>query len=269
MVSNSSMFFMILTFLVSTVLPILLVIFFYKKEKISLKAVFIGAIGFFIATQILEAPIHKMVLINNKTTAELFRNPWLYMLYGGLMAGIFEEISRYLMFKFVLKDNRQWKDGLAYGIGHGGIEAMLIVGITFLNNIIMALQINSGSFEKLLQVEGAPVEALKTVYIQMVSSPSYIWGIASIERICTMIIQIALSLIVLYSIKERKKIYLFLAILIHALIDFPAALHQAGVIKSIAFIEEFLIIVAVIALVFIVKSKKLFSDKKINANLID
>lgn len=269
MVSNSSMFFMILTFLVSTILPILLVIFFYKKEKISLKVVFIGAIAFFIATQILEAPIHRMVLINNKTTAELFRNPWLYMLYGGLMAGIFEEVSRYLMFKFVLKGNRQWKDGLAYGIGHGGIEAMLIVGMTFFNNIIMALQINSGSFEKLLQVEGAPVEALKAVYIQMVSSPSYIWGIASIERICAIIIQIALSLIVLYAIKERKNIYLLLAILIHAVIDFPAALHQAGVIKSIAIIEEFSIIVAVIALAFIVKSKKLFSDKKINSNLED
>jgi uncharacterized membrane protein YhfC len=76
-------------------------------------------------------------------------------------------------------------------------------------------------------------------------------------------------LIVLYAIKERKIIYLLLAILIHAVIDFPAALHQAGVIKSIAIIEEFSIIVAVIALAFIVKSKKLFSDKKINSNLID
>lgn len=261
MVSSSSIYFMILTFLISTIVPILLVIFFYKKEKISLKVVFIAAIGFFIATQILEGSIHKVVLINNKTTAELFKNPWLYMLYGGFMAGIFEEISRYLMFKFVLKDNRQWKDGLAYGLGHGGIEAILLVGVTFFRNIIMAFQINSGSFEKLLQIEGAPVDVLSEMYTQMISLPSYIWGVASIERICAMIIQIGLSLIVLYAIKERKKIYLILAVFIHAAIDFPAALHQAGVIKNVVFVEEFLIIIAVLALIFIIKSKQIFRNK--------
>lgn len=264
LVSSNSMLFMILTFLVSTILPISLVIFFYKKEKISLKVVLIAAIAFFISTQILEASIHKVVLVNNKTTAEFFENPWFYMLYAGFMSGIFEEVSRYLMFKFVLKNNRQWKDGLAYGLGHGSIEAMLLVGVTFFNNIIMAFQINSGNFQKLLQLENAPVDVLNEIYIRMVNLPSYIWGIASIERICTMIIQVGLSLIVLYAVRERKVIYLFLAILIHAIVDFLPALHQVGAIQSIAIVEEFLIILTALMLIFIMKSKKIFKNAGIS-----
>ena len=49
-------------------------------------------------------------------------------LYGGLMAGVFEETGRYVSFKWFLKKETRIQDGLSYGIGHGGIEAMLIVG---------------------------------------------------------------------------------------------------------------------------------------------
>ena len=64
-------------------------------------------------------------------------NIWLYALYGGLMAGLFEETGRYLAFSFALKKYRAKNvNALMYGAGHGGFEAIVIVGLTMINNIV-------------------------------------------------------------------------------------------------------------------------------------
>ncbi|HEX7974960.1 MAG TPA: YhfC family glutamic-type intramembrane protease, partial [Anaerolineales bacterium] len=45
---------------------------------------------------------------------------------GGLSAGVFEEVSRYLVLRFWVKDARSWRKGVLYGAGHGGMEAILL-----------------------------------------------------------------------------------------------------------------------------------------------
>ncbi|WP_454055547.1 YhfC family glutamic-type intramembrane protease [Clostridium sp. Marseille-Q7071] len=69
---------------------------------------------------------------------------------------------------------------------------------------------------------------LKEILIQ---TPVSNFIISFTERIFAFGIQIGLTMIVLYAIKYRKNIYLFIAILIHALIDFPAALYQMKIIN--------------------------------------
>ncbi|WP_322392540.1 YhfC family glutamic-type intramembrane protease, partial [Clostridium perfringens] len=77
---------------------------------------FIGVAAFFISTQLLEAPINLYFFKLNNTTAEFLLNtPIAYMLYGGLMAGIFEETARFISFKFINKD-KNLLNGLTYGI---------------------------------------------------------------------------------------------------------------------------------------------------------
>ncbi len=44
----------------------------------------------------------------------------------GLSAGLFEELSRYAMYRWWAKDARSWGKGLLAGAGHGGIEAILL-----------------------------------------------------------------------------------------------------------------------------------------------
>ncbi len=64
----------------------------------------------------------------------------------------------------------------------------------------------------------------------------------------------------MYGVKNRKLIFYFLAILIHALIDFPAALYQTGTIENIFVVEIIIAIIAVIAIIWIVKSRRLFKE---------
>ena len=61
----------------------------------------------------------------------------------------------------------------------------------------------------------------------------------------------------LYSVVKKKYFYYALAILLHAAIDFPAVFAQKGLI-SMPIMEGVVVAVAVIALVFILRSRKLF-----------
>ena len=72
---------------------------------------------------------------------------WAYTLIGCLLAGVFEEVGRYLAFRFLLKRYTNRRDAVTYGIGHGGIEAILVLGLTAINNIAIAQLVNSGSIE--------------------------------------------------------------------------------------------------------------------------
>ncbi|WP_195262624.1 MULTISPECIES: YhfC family intramembrane metalloprotease [unclassified Clostridium] len=253
MVSSLSIVFMVFSLLVSVIVPIGGIIFLKRKYNVSLKTFFIGAAAFFIFAQILEAPIHSYFLkLNSTTSGFLLSTPIAYMLYGGLMAGIFEETARFLCFKFIIKD-RDVMSGVTYGLGHGGMEAILIGAISSINSLVYSNLINKGGFQSIMEGLSVPKEVISATYDQFVNSSSIMWAMPGIERIFAMVIHISLSIIVLYAVKERKYIYYVLAILIHAVIDFPAALYQVGVIKNIFLVEGVIFITVLILAMYVFK----------------
>lgn len=239
--------------------PIIVLIYFKKKEKINLKPVIIGAIIFFIFTQILERLLHMAVIGNN-----LIKNPIFLSIYGALAAGIFEEVGRFVAFKTVLRNNHEWKDGIAFGIGHGGIEAIIIGVFSSVQFIIYSNLINRGLFDtnivsKVSASKASQLLKLKEILIQ---TPVSNFIISFTERIFAFGIQIGLTMIVLYAIKYRKNIYLFIAILVHALIDFPAALYQAKII-NLFITEGIILLFFIISLIYLGKTKKIFTNQVI------
>lgn len=257
MVSNANIIAMVISAIISIILPIGVGIYLYKKYRISFKAVGVGALVFFVFVMILEKLMHQYFLINNITTSIVLSDPWIYGLYGALVAGIFEEVGRFVGYKFLLKGHIERKDGLAYGLGHGGLEAILIGGIASIQNLIFAMLINKGNLENSLGTK-LPKVAIEQLKSGLISSSSYTFILGGLERAFALSIQIFLSLIVLYGIKEKKYIYLLYAILIHAAIDFPAALFQKGVIVNMWLIEGMYAVVGLVCLTLIVNSKKYY-----------
>lgn len=248
-----------ISLLIAVGAPIVLLIIFKKKFGISIKVLLFGVLTFILFAQVLEGLVHSYFLMFNESTKALFENAWLFMLYGGLMAGIFEEVGRFIMMKYALKKYREWKDGLAFGLGHGGIEAILLVGITNITMIVFAFMINNGTYDSL--VTGEAAAAMAPMYEQLTDMPPFIFLFGGVERLAVLAIHIGLSILVLYGIKEGKNIYLLYAILIHAVIDFPAALYQKGII-SIYVVEAYLIVLAIGFIIWIVKSRALFPQIK-------
>jgi len=267
MVSTCTILAIVFSLLACFAFPILLCIFFLRKTRPGIMPVLIGAAVFIVFALILEQILHYAILSAiPQTSAFLKENDWAYVIYGAMAAGIFEEFGRFLAFFFIMKKKREWKHGIAYGIGHGGIEAVLLIFPAVLNNLIYAVMINTGSFDSLVTsmpggASGAAGTALMQVRDSLLTDSSWLFAAAGFERIFTIIIQIALSLVVLYAVYTKKYLFVGLAILLHAAIDVPAVLFQRGVLPL--WVTEIIVgIIAVAGFIFILKSKLLFAQKE-------
>ena len=63
----------------------------------------------------------------------------------GFFPGLFEETGRFVAFKTLLRKRKQRETSISHGIGHGGFEVMLIIGLNLVSYIMMGLMINNGS----------------------------------------------------------------------------------------------------------------------------
>jgi len=108
-----------------------------KKYQINLAVLGLGAVAFFVSSQILEKLVHILVLHPQKdgSIALLQDHPLVYIIYGLAMAAFFEETARLVFFKWLEKKRSLEKaDSLAYGLGHGGLE-LIYLGLTSLINL--------------------------------------------------------------------------------------------------------------------------------------
>jgi len=255
MVSYISMISMGVSGSVCFLFPIILILYFKRKETINLRPVFIGMIVFFVFTQILEKRLHLFVIGNN-----LIHNPVLFSIYGALTAGIFEETGRFIAFKTILKDKHEWNDGIAYGLGQGWIEAILIGTIANIQSMFYSSLINNGSFDIILSSkvptsQFGQLNQIKELLIQSNSS-TIMLGVA--ERIFAFGVQLALTMVVLYAVRYRKNRYLFIAILLHVLMDAPASFYQTKIITNVLVVESMIAVYFIIAIIFLSKTKKIF-----------
>lgn len=257
MVHLSSIVFIALSIFLSLIFPIILFIYMYKKYKISMKPVLIGAAIWIVFSQILERMLHGVVM-----NTPLYGMPLAFGIYAAFAAGIFEETGRYVAFRFLLKKNQKWRDGIAYGIGHGGIEAILIGVLMNLNNIIYATMINSGVYDALVSAK-LPAGIGEKVKETLINMAPYLFALSGIERIFAVLLHIGMTMIVLYGIQKKKPIYLLYAILAHAAFDMIPALYQMKIVGNILAVEGIVVLMGIVAAIGVLKTKNLFIDEDI------
>ena len=116
---------------------------FLRRQGGRWRDFWVGGVTFFLFAMVLEQILHTLVL-RSPLGQVLQSNIWLYGLYGGLAAGIFEEVGRFLAFKLALRNRRERITALSYGLGHGGMEAFLVLGVTYLNNLYLSSLLAKG-----------------------------------------------------------------------------------------------------------------------------
>ncbi|WP_458415351.1 YhfC family intramembrane metalloprotease [Schinkia sp. CFF1] len=242
--------------LISLVFPIIILIFLIRKKALSWKSFWIGALIFVVFSQVLEKLLHIAVIDPSGPSLKWTDSKVAFVAYGALAAGFFEEIGRYVGFTFLLKKNRSYHDGLSFGLGHGGMEAILIGVMGGVNAIVMAYLINSGMFDQTLGA-ALPVDQLAQIKHQLLHTGFGMYVVGGLERIPAIFIQIALSVVVLLAVRENKFIYVLYAIGLHALMDVAPALYQAHAIKSVWIAEFIILLYGISAVIFIIKAKKL------------
>jgi uncharacterized membrane protein YhfC len=238
---------------ICVLLPIGGVIFCRIKYKMPLYPILFGAATFFLFVLILESAMHSFAL----GVLPIQTNPVLYVIYGILAAGIFEETGRLISFTIIERVSKKQptsKIGISYGFGHGGFEAIVLVGMTMLNNLVISIANNDGSLYAAISSLSTDAQ---TTYISVVTqlaiAPSWQLLMGGLERIIAIAAQLAFSVIMFYAVFGKRKIWLYpVAILAHALTDLPAMLYQTGAISNLVVVECITAFVAAAVVVFAV-----------------
>lgn len=194
---------------------------YFRKKKADILPFFAGCAIMLVFALLLESAVHRIVLSGPAGTV-ILGNMWLYALYGGMMAGIFEETGRFFAFSTFLKKYRG-KDvnALMYGAGHGGFEAAALLGFSMINDIVYSVMINSGNTAALTgSVSGEALTQVQNAMQALITTPSWQFLMGGAERIFAVVLQIALSVLVWFAVKRKDRRYLYpLAILIHFFAD--------------------------------------------------
>lgn len=174
---------------ISIGLPIVLFVYAWTQKKY---IAFLLGVLTFVGSQILfRLPI--LAYLQTHSASYLMFNtmhPVIFAIVIGLSAGIVEELARFIMMSLFIKQG-DWRSGFFFGAGHGGIEAVLLVGIS----------------------------ALIMLFTQSDAIQQVDFIIGGIERFFAILLHIGLSIIVLQGVKQRKYFYIVIAIIIHGFID--------------------------------------------------
>ena len=205
--------------LVSLILPLLISIFLIVRNKTYFKSIIIGVLTFLIF-QVFTRIYIIQVILPTQVWYILFtyQYPILYAFLLSLTAGLFEEIGRYIMMKFILK-KMELKHALAFGIGHGGIEAMLFVGFA------------------LIMVNPAMIDTQNLM-------------MSGLERLSAIIFHCGFSVLVYQMVFNGKKYHLIYSITLHTLVNFISVILMINGV-NLWILEGLLLIFALIMLYFI------------------
>lgn len=182
----------IFTVITSLILPIFAAVYFSIKYEKTWQAVLAGCLTFIVFQLCIRIPVIQVVLPKTAWyTLISVTNPIFYALFLGVTAGLAEELGRYIVMQLFMKKNRNFVSAIAFGIGHGGIEAILLVGI----NGLLSLFISTTGV-----------------------TAGYVLA-SGVERIFAMAIHIACSIIVMKGIILKKIRWLMLAFFLHSIVD--------------------------------------------------
>jgi len=211
------------SFLGMIALPVLLWFYFTRTYSLPWKLVAAGALTF-IASQVLHIPL-VIGMGSLLQRASLLVNAVIL----GLLAGAFEETARYVLFKFVLKNARSWKEGVLVGLGHGGIESLLL-GILAAVTFVTMIGYRSIDLSTVPSIPADQLELARQQVAAYWSTPWYLAGLGVVERVFAIALHVSLSVMVLYAIASRRPLWFWLALLWHAFVDAVAVYvgQQAG-----------------------------------------
>jgi uncharacterized membrane protein YhfC len=226
-------------------LPIAVGIFITKRYKLDWGLWFIGA-AIFVISQIGHIPFNSFVLQPFLAKIAGLPDVWQMIILAislGLSAGLFEEGSRYFMFRWWAKDARTWEKSILAGAGHGGAEAF-ILGLLSLVVLVQMAAYQNADFRLFPNITRDQAILAQSQVSSYWSTPWYLSLFGFLERALTIPIQISFSVIVYQAIARRRFAWVLLAIIYHAAVDAGALFigQNAGVYWAEAFVAFFAVV---------------------------
>jgi uncharacterized membrane protein YhfC len=193
-----------------------------RRFGVSWRVFLVGAAGF-LGVQILHTPLVLLTqgpifLWLQGASGSQAAAVALLAVYLGLLAGIFEEVGRYLLFRFWFPRKGyalSRENGLMFGAGWGGVES-IIVALLVLSTLASYLVLSTLSPE-LAGVPDDPAALAQGEALLALTPLDILPGL--FERLMTITLHIAWSVLVLAAVVFRRPVLLAAAVLWHAAVD--------------------------------------------------
>ncbi len=247
---------------IAVIVPIVIAVIWTVRKKERFTTVLAGAAAFLLFAVVLEKTIQnvlvfptQMGLDDHAVSQFINARPILWAFVVGLFPGVFEETGRLITFKTVLRNRRNRETSISYGIGHGGIEVLFILGSTYITYIVYGLMINSGSFQAIVDQAAAQapgqVEAIYSTAAQIAGIGFADISLGLAERVFAFLFHVGASILVFYAARDKGRFWLYpLAVLLHTAMDTFAALYTTKVIVVSTWAVEAVVTAAGILIFF-------------------
>lgn len=227
---------LIITVILMVAIPVIFFICWRKNHKQQTKISWLiaGAIGFIVSARVLELGVHLVCIVTDNPISRFINgNTIAFVLYGIIMAGVFEECGRYIILKYIMKKNRTPENAVLYGIGHGGIEILAVLLPAIITYLAVAVLFSAGDMENALSTLNITEETASAALPSIQATAAFDYGMMArnvIERLFAMFLHIGLTVVVYYGVVTVKKNCLLVAIILHMLMDTFPALYQRSVV---------------------------------------
>jgi uncharacterized membrane protein YhfC len=240
---------MIVSIVFVIVYPLVLAVLAHRRLGVGWRYFGFGALIFFLFQIISRVPAVQLIqgaIIPQLTASKALLIGWLTIL--AITAGLFEEVGRYVGYRWLMgHEEKTWRKAIMYGIGHGGLESMLLIGGLLLLTLVQVIAFSSINLNTLPTSQHALiVQQLNAINAQPWTSLTQVW-----ERLWTVPFHIAMSVVVLQVFRRNNIGWLWLAILAHALLDFTAAILPqvlGSSVNSSLIIEGWVAIAGIVSL---------------------
>jgi len=167
---------------------------------------------------------------------------------SSLTAGLFEEVGRWGGYRWLVKKERSFRTGVMFGLGHGGIESMLLVGLSLVGTLMTYVLL--AATPSLLKLPPETLDKAVTVMSRL-HAGDFVAGV--VERVMALTFHVACSLVVLQCFVRGSRWWVALAVGIHFVADLVAVggaveLRRYGaLVGETAGVPMFLVAIGIIA----------------------
>lgn len=202
-------------------IPLILGIVLAKRGKDGFRPIGIGA-AVFILSQVGHIPFNQFLLMPGLKSLGIEAGTggnWNLLLLGlalGLSAGLFEEIARFLAFKYWLNRAPHTSLPLKYGVGHGGVEAFILGVLALVALIQVIFLAGEGALLSFPADQAEMIQEQIAVYWDV---PLGISLLGAWERISAMAFHVGASLFVFKAVRMKKISWLTIAVIGHTVLD--------------------------------------------------
>jgi uncharacterized membrane protein YhfC len=188
--------------------PVVAIVIWRRRTGAPWRAVGAGALVFFVSQVVLRIPWQAPLSAWAAKSTGGEGLAWLaFLLFSSLTAGLFEESGRWLGYRWLLRAQLDRRSGVAYGLGHGGLESMLLVGLSIVGLLAAALAADAG------QLSPGPV--LDAVRQQVGGLTPGLALAGGVERVSALALHVGLSLVVLQAFTRGGARWVWLSIGLH------------------------------------------------------